>query len=262
MQNKKRWRIDYFSLIVIFVFLILLGVGGMLLHLGDLEIHQYGWEVEGKIVSYNVRGSSPGRTSTDHCVCKCEYRDDENGKYYTTTTSYSIANEVKSKDWCEEQIGKSIELVIDNYGHCMAKRDMTFDLVQWILLPRGIFITVGVVGIIVIVVKKFYFDKRKQLAKDSKDKICKRLDSGFMMDSVYCVSMVSFRASLNCKDLSEQIKVCGMSAAGAERFVNKMGIVKRKNVYWRGKVIQKNSKQYDELLKRAEVEQKKAKSLL
>ncbi|MDE5618525.1 MAG: hypothetical protein K2I79_03460, partial [Clostridia bacterium] len=65
------------------------------------------------------------------------------------------------------KVGKPIELVIDKYGHCIAKRDMRFDLMQWIFLPRGIFIIVGIVGIIIIVVKKFYFDRRKQLATEN-----------------------------------------------------------------------------------------------
>ena len=80
-----------------------------------------------------------------------------------------MANETDSKEWCESKIGTPIELVIDKYGHCMAERDMTFDLVQWIFLPRGIFIIVGIVGIIVIIVKKFYCDKRKQV-KDKETK--------------------------------------------------------------------------------------------
>ncbi len=162
MQDKKRRKIAYSSLLVVFVFLILLGVGGMLFNLNGLYIHKNGWNVEGRIISYSIRGSSPGRTSTAHCVCRCEYIDAESGKKYSTTTEYPIANKVDSREWCENQIGKNIELVIDNKGHCMAKRDMTFDLVRWIFLPRGIFIIVGTVGIVVVLVKKFYFDKRKQ----------------------------------------------------------------------------------------------------
>ena len=161
MENKKR-KIEYSTLLAVFILLILLSLGDMLLHLNGLDIHTGGWSVEGTIVSYEVRRVSSGSKS-DTCFFKCEYIDAETGKYYSTTTSYPVANKTDSKEWCESKIGQPIELVIDDYGHCLANRDMTFELIQWIFLPRGIFIIVGVTGIVVIVVKKFYFDKRKQL---------------------------------------------------------------------------------------------------
>lgn len=164
-EKTPRRKIAYSSLLAIFILLILLGVGGMIFRHGDLEIHKSGWSVEGTIVSYEVRRVSSSSKS-DKCFFKCEYVDAESGKYYSTTTSYPVANKTDSKEWCESKIGTSIELVIDKYGHCVAERDMKFDLIQWIFLPRGIFIIVGIVGIIVIVIKKFYFDKRKQVAKN------------------------------------------------------------------------------------------------
>ena len=141
----------------------------MLFRHGDLEIHKNGWSVEGTIVGYEVNyyQRSPGYGGTYKCVFSCEYNDAKTDKRYHAITYYSVRNKVDSKEWCESKVGKPIELVIDKYGHCIAKRDMTFDLMQWIFLPRGIFIIVGIVGIIVIVVKKFYFDRRKQLATEN-----------------------------------------------------------------------------------------------
>ncbi len=51
MENKKR-KITYSSLLAVFILLILLNIGSMLLHLNGLEIHMYGYSVEGTIVSY------------------------------------------------------------------------------------------------------------------------------------------------------------------------------------------------------------------
>ncbi len=166
MDDKvKKRKISYSSLLAIFILLILLGVGGMIFRHSDLEIHKSGWSVEGTIVSYEVRRVSSSSKS-DKCFFKCEYVDAESGKHYSATTSYPVANKTESKEWCESKIGTSIELVIDKYGHCMAERDMTFDLIQWIFLPRGIFIIVGIIGIIVIIVKKYCFDNRKTLAEN------------------------------------------------------------------------------------------------
>ncbi len=169
-EKTPKRKIAYSSLLAVFILLILLGVGGMIFSRGDLEIHKSGWSVEGTIISYEVRKTSTSSKSYQ-CGFECEYIDAETGKFYSTITYYPVANKVDSKEWCESRIGKSIELVIDEHGHCMAKRDMTFDLVQWILLPRGIFIIVGITGIIVIVVKKFYFDKRKQEKDKEKEVI-------------------------------------------------------------------------------------------
>ena len=167
-EKTPKRKIVYSSLLAVFILLILLGVGGMIFRHGDLEIHKNGYSVEGTIVSYEVKFSPRSNNGKGkyRCFFKCEYVDAERGKHYSATTYYPIANETDSKEWCESKIGTSIELVIDKYGHCMAERDMTFDLIQWIFLPRGIFIIVGIVGIIVIVVKKFYFDKQKQVAKN------------------------------------------------------------------------------------------------
>lgn len=165
MDKDKKEKIPYTSFLPVFILLILLGIGGMLLHLNDLEIHKGGWSVEGTIINYEVRGRASSGSKSDTCIFKCIYIDEETGKYYSTTTSYPVANKTDSKEWCESKVGKPIELVIDKYGHCIAKRDMKFDLIQWILLPRGIFIIAGVTGIVVIAVKKFYFDKRRQSTK-------------------------------------------------------------------------------------------------
>lgn len=166
-EKVKKRKITFHSLLAVFILLILLGIGGMLLNQNGLEIHKTGWDVEGTIISYEIDFFSRGNGGKGkyRCFFKCEYVDAESGKHYSTTTYYPVANETDSKEWCESMIGTSIELVIDNHGHCMAERDMTFDLIQWIFLPRGVFIIVGVVGIIVIIVKKFYFDKRKQLSE-------------------------------------------------------------------------------------------------
>lgn len=136
----------------------------MLLHLNGLEIHMYGYSVEGTIVSYEIRKTST-ESKSYQCGFECKYIDSKTGKFYSTITYYPVANKVDSKEWCESKIGKPIELVIDKYGNCIARRDMTFDLIQWILLPRGILIIVGIIGIIVIVVKKYCFDNRKKLAE-------------------------------------------------------------------------------------------------
>ncbi len=163
-EKVKKRKITFHSLLAVFILLILLGIGGMLLNQNGLEIHKAGWDVEGTIVSYEIRKDST-ESKSYQCGFECEYIDSKTGKYYSTITYYPVANKVDSKEWCESKIGKPIELVIDKYGNCIARRDMTFNLIQWIFLPRGLFIIVGVVGIIVIIVKKFYFDKRKQLSE-------------------------------------------------------------------------------------------------
>lgn len=254
-MESKKGKIAYSSLLAVFILLILLGVGGMIFRHGDLEIHKSGWCVDGTITSYEIRKTSTSSKSYQ-CGFECVYIDVETGKFYSTITYYPVANKVDSKEWCESRIGKSIELVIDEHGHCMAKRDMTFDLVQWILLPRGIFIFVGIIGIIVIVVKKFYFDKRKQLDKKQNDETPESIYS-FVFDGIYCKSIESFIASLVVKNKSKQKEICGMPANDAEKLALQYSNLGSKYLYWQGKTIRKNSKQHNELLDRANLEQQK-----
>lgn len=253
MENKKKFV--YSSLLAVFILLIILGVGGMVFRHSDLEIHKSGWSVDGTIVSYEIRKDST-ESKSYQCGFKCEYRDIETEKYYSTITYYPVANKVDSKEWCESRIGKPIELVIDEYGHCIAKRDMMFDLIQWIFLPRGIFIIVGIVGIVVIVVKKFYFDKRKQLPIIQEDETSEPVEC-FVIDDVYCESIDSFIASLSVKNKSKQKEVCGLPATEATKLASQYGNLGSKYLYWQGKTIRKNSKQHNELLNRANLEQQK-----
>lgn len=166
MADKvKKRKIVYSSLLAVFIFLILLGIGGMLLNHSGLRIHTNGYDVEGTVVSYKVY--KPPRLSAFNCTLYCEYKDISTGKVYRTETTFSkMWTSAQCEDWCESQVEGKIELVIDNDGHCIAKRDKTFDLIKWIFFPRAIFIIIGTVGIVVIIVKKFYFDNRKTLAEN------------------------------------------------------------------------------------------------
>ena len=258
MENKKR-KITYSSLLAVFILLILLNIGSMLLHLNGLEIHMYGYSVEGTIVSYEIRKTST-ESKSYQCGFECKYIDSKTCKFYSTITYYPVANKVDSKEWCESKIGKPIELVIDKYGNCIARRDMTFDLIQWILLPRGILIIVGIIGIIVIVVKKCYFDKHKQIIKQQDSETSEPVYN-FVIDDIYCECIESFIASLNVKNKTKQKEVCGMTAMEAKEYTSQYGNLGSKYIYWQGKTIRRNSKQYNELLDRANVEQQKNKLL-
>lgn len=254
--NKCR-KISYYGCVIVFLLLIAFGVLSMLLNLSALKIHRDGWVVEGTVVSYTLRKDTAD--SKYLCGYKCEYIDGINGKYYSTVTYYPVANETNYKEWCDSQIGKKIELVIDDSGHCIAKRDMTFDLISLIFLPSGLFIIVGTCGIAVIALKKFYFDKRKQTAIQMcvEEVELTELNDGFFIDGVFCASMDSFVASLICRNTLRQRQICAMPSDEAMETVSRMDTESRKNFYWKGKAIPKNSRLYGELLERANSEQRK-----
>ena len=254
--NKCK-KISYCSCIVVFSMLITLGLLIMLLNLSGLKIHMNGRTVEGTVVSYTLRKDTAD--SKYLCGYKCEYTDGINGKYYSTVTYYPVANKTNYKEYYESQIGKKIELVIDDSGHCIAKRDMAFDLIRWIFLPSGLLIIVGMSGIAVIAIKKFYFDKRKQAAIQTRIEEAEltELNDGFFIDGVFCSSMDSFVASLNCRNTLRQRQICAMPSDEATETVSRMDTESRKNFYWKGKVIPKNSRLYGELLERANSEQRK-----
>lgn len=257
MRNKKRANLPYSILILLFGFLILLGVGGMILDRYSLQIHLNGWDVQGTVVGYDVYNRYAGANSYS-CKLYCEYKDESTEHIYHTDTIF--ARGYDAEEWSEKQIGKKIELVFDG-DRCMAKRDMAFDLFRWIMLPGGTFIIVGIIGIVVICVKKFYFDKRKQkviiLEDNGEENGQGKVDNGFDIDGVYCESMVSFMASLNFKNVKQQREICGMQASEAEELAAQKGSVKRKDLYWQGRSFRKNSRYYNKLLEKANVEQLK-----
>lgn len=70
----------------------------------------------------------------------------------------------------------------------------------------------------------------------------------FVIDGIYCRTYQSFIASLNYKDKLRQREICSYTAEKANRCAAGKGNGKRKELYWQGKKIKYNSKEYVELL--------------
>lgn len=74
----------------------------------------------------------------------------------------------------------------------------------------------------------------------------------FELDGAYCNSYKSFLAALNYKDIARQKEICAMPSDRAERFATGKGNGKRRDLYWQGKYVKKDSREYKQLLAEAE----------
>lgn len=76
-------------------------------------------------------------------------------------------------------------------------------------------------------------------------------DSDFYIDGIYCKSYDSFMASLNYKNIIRQKEICSMDSTRAISCSIGKGGNKRKDLYWQGKRILRNSEEYAALINRA-----------
>ncbi|MDE7394638.1 MAG: hypothetical protein K2M95_00755 [Clostridiales bacterium] len=75
-------------------------------------------------------------------------------------------------------------------------------------------------------------------------------DCDFYIDGVYCKSYDSFIASLNYKNIIRQREVCGTDAAHAIACSVGKGGDKRKDLYWQGKRIMRDSEEYNAFIQK------------
>lgn len=73
----------------------------------------------------------------------------------------------------------------------------------------------------------------------------------FVLDGVKCAGKASLLASLCFKNIAKQKEVACMSATKAQAHANGKGGYKRRELYWQGKRIVKDSVEYTDLLRRA-----------
>ncbi len=78
------------------------------------------------------------------------------------------------------------------------------------------------------------------------------IDKAFVIDGIECASKTSFLAALCYKDKDKQKQIASMQAEKALSYAQGKGGLKRKDLYWQGKNIQKDSKEYKLLLKRVD----------
>lgn len=78
------------------------------------------------------------------------------------------------------------------------------------------------------------------------------IEKAFVIDGIECASKTSFLASLCYKDKDKQKQIASMNAEKALAHAQGKGGLKRKDLYWQGKTIQKDSKEYKQLLKRVD----------
>lgn len=74
----------------------------------------------------------------------------------------------------------------------------------------------------------------------------------FVFDGVECAGWESFLAALCYKDISKQKEIAKLSAKQAWARANGKGGAKRREVYWQGKKVIRNSREYRDLIQRAE----------
>lgn len=91
------------------------------------------------------------------------------------------------------------------------------------------------------------------ITRETVQEIIEPTDKEFVFDGVYCRSYRSFLASLNYKDKIRQKEICSFSAEKAMRCAAGKGNGKRKELYWQGNKIVRDSETYFELVEKVKV---------
>ncbi|MDE7453982.1 MAG: hypothetical protein K2N22_06205 [Clostridia bacterium] len=167
MSKVNRKEKLYYTFIAIFLILTLFGIYSVCFQYSYFHILTDGREVEGTVVSYDVHYMTSPRRGGNQCVLYCEYRDEASGKKYKASTEYS---KMRDKDycasWCEERVGKSVQLIIDDKGNCLVARDKTWYVFRWIL-TAGLPLCAGAAGLTAFAVK--YFVGKRRTAEPEKE---------------------------------------------------------------------------------------------
>ncbi len=122
-KNKIGLIITIVFLMVFFTIILTPSIGGMAI-LKDLKyLIDNGREVEGDIIELKKGRSYSNSDGFLHYSFKLYYQYEENGTVWKTHDYWSIREDRtdelnEMRDWCENQVGKTVKLTIDDKGHC------------------------------------------------------------------------------------------------------------------------------------------------
>ena len=172
-------RKNKIGLIITIVFLMLLStliltssIGGIT-YLRDLKyLIDNGREVDGNIVELEKGGGYGSHSSYYYYSFTLIYKYEENGTVWKTHDYWSIREDRtdelnEMRDWCENQVGKTVKLTIDDKGHCEPTANLPskykgqYDFV-WI--RGGILIGIETVLLIILLVIIFKVKVKNILA--------------------------------------------------------------------------------------------------
>ena len=128
-----------------------------------------GWKIEGKVVNYRKGYYQGDNTGWYYYVFELFYEYEEGDRVWKTSESWRI-NEEKVKEveereaWCEERIGKSVKLFIDDKGHCLVAdkvQSIYKEQYNFVYLRGGILLAGDVAFVIILLVCIFYKPKNR-----------------------------------------------------------------------------------------------------
>lgn len=159
-KNKNGLIIAIIFLMVLSTIILTSSIGGIT-HLRDLKyLMSNGREVEGDIVELEKGGGYGNHSSYYYYSFTLIYKHEENGTVWETSDYWSIREDRtdelnEMRDWCENQVGKTVKLTIDDKGHCKPTANLqnlysnAFDFV-WI--RGGILIGIETILLIILLV--------------------------------------------------------------------------------------------------------------
>lgn len=159
-KNKNGLIITVVFLMVFFAIILTPSIGGIT-HLRDLKyLMSNGREVDGDIVELEKSGGYGNHSSYYYYSFTLFYKYEENGTVWETSDYWRVREDRKDelnemRDWCENQVGKTVKLTIDDKGHCEptanlpSKYKRQYDFV-WI--RGGILIGIEIILLIILLV--------------------------------------------------------------------------------------------------------------
>lgn len=162
-KNKNGLIIAIVFLMALATLILTSAIGGIT-HLRDLKyLMSNGREVDGDIVELEKGGGYGNHSSYYYYSFTLIYKYEENGNVWKASSYWQIREDkteelIERRTWCEQQVGKTVKLIIDDKGHCevadelQSKYEGQHDFV-WI--RGGILIGIETILLIILLVIVF-----------------------------------------------------------------------------------------------------------
>lgn len=159
-KNKNGLIITVVFLMVFFTIILTPSIGGMAV-LKDLKyLIDNGREVDGDVIELKTGVSYSNSDGWLHYSFKLYYQYEENGNVWKASSHWQIredrTDELNERlTWCEQQVGKTVKLIIDDRGNCEVAASLPskykgqYDFV-WI--RGGILIGIEAVLLIILII--------------------------------------------------------------------------------------------------------------
>ncbi len=162
-KNKTGLILTIIFLMALSTLILTSSIGGIT-YLRDLNyLMSNGREVDGDIIELKTGEGYSNNSGWLHYSFKLYYQYEENGNVWKASDYWQVREDKtdelnERRTWCENQVGKTVKLIIDDKGHCEVANKLQSvyqGQYNFVWLRGGILIGVEVVLLIILLVIVF-----------------------------------------------------------------------------------------------------------